>query len=161
MVYPFLLEVIPETNVTSRSEEAQSSHKLATDNSPQATNILVVEDYADNLDLILFMLDSHGYQTDSVNNGKEGCRQIGRAKLRPSFNGLSNARYGRLSGNSGNSGERTGATVVLQLLDSPPTPCQAIVKSVLMQVWMTISVSRLILGSSFKLFKNGLRSLFY
>ena len=48
--------------------------------SPQTVNILVVEDYPDNRDLILFMLDTIGYQADSVNNGREAIDKLAEQK---------------------------------------------------------------------------------
>ncbi len=45
----------------------------------ETIDILVVEDYPDNRDLILFMLDSLGYEADSVDNGRDA---LGRLKQR-------------------------------------------------------------------------------
>ena len=39
--------------------------------SPDTVKILVVEDYPDNRDLLLFMLDTLSYQADTVTNGRE------------------------------------------------------------------------------------------
>ena len=43
---------------------------------PNTVQILVVEDYPDNLDMLLFMLDSLGYQADSVTNGCEALDKL-------------------------------------------------------------------------------------
>ena len=67
------LEVITEAEIAT-SETMDTV--IPSEKSPQSTNILVVEDYADNLDLILFMLNSSGYQTDSVNNGQEAVERL-------------------------------------------------------------------------------------
>ena len=67
------LEVIIHAEATS-SEATDTA--IPDKKSPQSISILVVEDYPDNLELILFMLDGSGYQTDSVNNGREAVERL-------------------------------------------------------------------------------------
>ena len=52
------------------------SSEVATDDSFKTISILVVEDYQDNRDLILFMLDTLGYKADTVNDGQEALLQL-------------------------------------------------------------------------------------
>lgn len=67
-------------NKPSRTEAIASD--IAVANSSQTTDILVVEDYPDNRDLILFMLDTLGYQADSVNNGREAVDRLARQEYK-------------------------------------------------------------------------------
>ncbi len=62
-------------NEPSPIEEA-TSPSIAACNPSQTIDILVVEDYPDNRELILFMLDTLGYQADSVNNGREALDRL-------------------------------------------------------------------------------------
>ena len=48
----------------------------------RSIDILVVEDYPDNRDLILFMLDTLGYQADSVTNGREALDRLAQQKYK-------------------------------------------------------------------------------
>ena len=61
----------PEAATAESSNSARDSAKT-----PQAKRILVVEDYPDNRELILFVLDSMGYPTDSANNGREAVERL-------------------------------------------------------------------------------------
>ena len=69
------LEVMPDDQ-TSQLEIVDSSSEVPADNSPQTLSILVVEDYLDNRDLILFVLSNFGYEADSVNNGQEALDKL-------------------------------------------------------------------------------------
>ena len=70
------LEVIPEIEATLEPKITDSSIEVPTNKSAETISILVVEDYPDNRDLLLFMLNSSGYQTDSVNNGREALDRL-------------------------------------------------------------------------------------
>ena len=70
------LEVATITEDTSQSRVTTTTSEVVSLNSPQPLNILVVEDYLDNRDLLLFMLNSLGYQADSVNNGREALDRL-------------------------------------------------------------------------------------
>ena len=65
------LEIAAITEEISRSEVTKTTQKAVSRNSPQSLKILVVEDYPDNRDLLMMMLESWGYQSDSVNDGRE------------------------------------------------------------------------------------------
>lgn len=58
------------TEIEESADLSPSSEKDIGDR-PATLRILVVEDYPDNRELLLFMLDNWGYQTDSVHNGRE------------------------------------------------------------------------------------------
>ena len=58
------------------SEEITPDIPLAVANPSGVKDILVVEDYPDNRELILFMLETLGYQADSVNNGREALDRL-------------------------------------------------------------------------------------
>ena len=72
------LEVIPEPEieVALPLKAVDFNQKVSHNKSSLAISILVVEDYPDNLDLLLFMLNDCGYQTDSVNNGQEALDRL-------------------------------------------------------------------------------------
>ena len=69
-----------QTEVTIANEpspiEEATSPDIAAGNPSQTVDILVVEDYPDNRELIMFMLDTLGYQADSVNNGQEALDRL-------------------------------------------------------------------------------------
>ena len=69
------LQVADITNEAPILEETIAP-SIAMTNPSQTVEILVVEDYPDNRDLILFMLDTLGYQADSVNNGREALAKL-------------------------------------------------------------------------------------
>ena len=48
----------------------------ATTDNPARITILMVEDHADNRDLLLFMLENLGYEADSANNGREAIDKL-------------------------------------------------------------------------------------
>ena len=85
------LQIADITNKPRQTEEAIANEpspteaiasEIAVANSSQTTDILVVEDYPDNRDLILFMLDTLGYQADSVNNGREAVDRLAQQKYK-------------------------------------------------------------------------------
>ncbi len=69
------LEVAQTTEVTT-VQKADTSPPLTNTVESFQVKILVVEDYADNRDLLLFMLDALGYQADCVNNGREALDKL-------------------------------------------------------------------------------------
>ena len=69
------LAVAADKEQVSQPEVTTTVLKTAPD-STQTLNILIVEDYADNRDLLLFMLDSLGYEADNVNNGQEAIDKL-------------------------------------------------------------------------------------
>ena len=85
-VLPLQLAEIPdESSLTEKTTVDDSTEAIAPDtaaNSSQTTDILVVEDYPDNRDLILFMLDTLGYRADSVNNGRQALDRLTRQDYR-------------------------------------------------------------------------------
>ncbi|MEM8831201.1 MAG: chemotaxis protein CheB [Cyanobacteria bacterium P01_G01_bin.19] len=70
------LEIAAITEDISRSEFTTTTSEAVSVNSPRLPKILLVEDYPDSRDLLLFMLESRGYQTDSVNNGREALDRL-------------------------------------------------------------------------------------
>ena len=68
------LKVMPETKETL--SKVENSSDVSLDKPPKAIEILIVEDYQDNRDLLLFMLDAIGYQADSVSNGREALLRL-------------------------------------------------------------------------------------
>ena len=75
------LQLAEITNELPAAEKAIAS-SLAAVNPSQTVDILVVEDYPDNRDLILFMLNTLGYQADSVNNGREALDRLARQEYK-------------------------------------------------------------------------------
>ena len=70
---------VPLTIATGKEQTSQSEVTTTvskTPSEPTQISILIVEDYADNRDLLLFMLDSLSYKADSVNNGKEAIDKL-------------------------------------------------------------------------------------
>ncbi|MDJ0569640.1 MAG: ATP-binding protein [Pleurocapsa sp. MO_192.B19] len=67
---------VPTTDRTRQESEITTTSKPASDDSSQTISILVVEDYPDNRDLTLFMLDDLGYTTDSADNGQEALDKL-------------------------------------------------------------------------------------
>ena len=71
------LQIAEITNEPSPSlRQERFAPDIAVANSSQTVDILVVEDYPDNRELILFMLDTLGYQADSVNDGREALDRL-------------------------------------------------------------------------------------
>ena len=68
------LEIATGKEKTSQSKVTTTVSKTPPE--PTQISILIAEDYADNLDLLLFMLDSLGYEADSVNNGREAIDKL-------------------------------------------------------------------------------------
>ena len=60
----------------NKLEDINPTSEAVSGNLPQSLQILIVEDYADNRDLLLLMLDSLGYQADTVNNGREALNRL-------------------------------------------------------------------------------------
>ena len=67
---------IAENNEPISQPEVTTPTSAKSLGSAQTVRILVVEDYADNRDLLLFMLDNIGYEADSVNNGQEAVDRL-------------------------------------------------------------------------------------
>ena len=77
------LQIAEITNEPSPSlREEKFAPDIAVANSSQTVDILVVEDYPDNRELILFMLDTLGYQADSVNDGREALDRLARQEYK-------------------------------------------------------------------------------
>ena len=68
------LEIATGKEQTSQSKVTTTVSKIPPE--PTQIGILIAEDYADNLDLLLFMLDSLGYEADTVNNGREAIDKL-------------------------------------------------------------------------------------
>ena len=80
-----LADVTDEPSSTEATVNALSTEAIAPDTAvanPSGIDILVVEDYADNRDLILFMLNTLGYQADSVNNGQQALDRLTRQEYK-------------------------------------------------------------------------------
>jgi two-component system CheB/CheR fusion protein len=71
---PLKIAAVTEKNLASATTTPTAVR--VTPNAPQTTRILIVEDYPDNRDLVLFMLDALGYQADSVNDGQEAIEHL-------------------------------------------------------------------------------------
>ena len=67
---------IAEANSNLSAIENTIATPTAITRSPDTVKILVVEDYPDNLELLLFMLDTLSYQVDSVTNGREALDKL-------------------------------------------------------------------------------------
>jgi len=76
---PLQIAEITQNNLVESSTKNQTESRISA-LSTNNTNILVVEDYQDNRDLILLMLHRLGYQADSVNNGQEALNILAQQK---------------------------------------------------------------------------------
>ena len=70
------LKIAPETEDFFAAEVSMPTSNTVSVDSLQQVRILVVEDYPDNRDLILFMLETLGYKADSVTNGREAVERL-------------------------------------------------------------------------------------
>ena len=70
------LKLVPSGKMPEPPVAKPPSSGIPADDSSKTITILVVEDYQDNRDLILFMLDTLGYQADTVNDGQEALSQL-------------------------------------------------------------------------------------
>ena len=70
------LKIAPENEDSYAAEVSMPTSNTDSVNSLQEVRILVVEDYPDNRDLILFMLETLGYKADSVTNGREAVDRL-------------------------------------------------------------------------------------
>ncbi|MDJ0593106.1 MAG: chemotaxis protein CheB [Pleurocapsa sp. MO_226.B13] len=67
---------VPTTDKARQESEITTTSKPTSDDSSQTISVLVVEDYPDNRDLTLFMLDNLGYTSDSADNGQEALNKL-------------------------------------------------------------------------------------
>ena len=72
------LQTIEQVSESSARESVPSTPSSPIH--PDSVKLLVVEDYADNRDLLLFMLNTIGYQADTVNNGQEALDKTAQQK---------------------------------------------------------------------------------
>ena len=70
------LEVAQITDRVPMIEDTSAIAPITIADFPRTIEVLVVEDYPDNCELILFMLDSLGYEADSVSNGQEALDRL-------------------------------------------------------------------------------------
>ena len=70
------LKLIPIDEMPEPPIAESLSSEAPTNSSSKTISILVVEDYQDNRDLILFMLETLGYKADTVNDGREALLQL-------------------------------------------------------------------------------------
>ena len=72
------LEIPTRDRASQESEATILASELSSVDSIQTISVLVVEDYPDNRDLTLFMLDNLGYTSDSADNGQEALDKLDR-----------------------------------------------------------------------------------